>query len=124
MSGVSVEDDSGGFLIRGTCFASFEKKRKRTLAAELGQKPDFRLKSSSCECTAGEGGWSHVAGLLHYAASVVWYLGNEQEEKENEPPPTSKRQSRGLPAAKRRIHPTQTLEETKLQEGQGGRNVH
>lgn len=26
VSGVSVEEDSGGFLIRGTCFASFEKR--------------------------------------------------------------------------------------------------
>ena len=28
VSGVSVEEDSGGFLIRGTCFASFEKKKE------------------------------------------------------------------------------------------------
>ena len=111
LSNVLVEEDSGGFLLTASCFASYEKKRKRKVSVRLGRRPEFALRSSSCECTAGEGDCSHAAGLLHYLASVALYSEYENEEIENDSPPTSKARSWGLPPVKRRIEPLCTLEE-------------
>ena len=109
LSNVLVEEDSGGFLLTASCFASYEKKRKRKVSVRLGRRPEFALRSSSCECTAGEGDCSHAAGLLHYLASVALYSEYENEEIENDSPPTSKARSWGLPPVKRRIEPLCTL---------------
>lgn len=114
VSDVLVDAHDGGFTLVGSCFASFEKKRKRKVRAELGGGPEFKLVSSSCECTAGADDCSHVAGLLHHAACVVLYLQQEAAEKENAVPCTSRKQAWGLPPTKRCIEPAQTIEETNL----------
>lgn len=62
MSGVPASDDAG-FTAQGACFARVEMK---TAVRQSG----FALRSSSCECTAGEDNncsvEAHVAGLLHF----------------------------------------------------------
>ena len=112
---VSVEEDDAGYQANGTCYASFEKKRKRKVTVRLGKKPNFDLRSSLCECTAGEGNCSHVAGLLHYLASMALYAEHEEDLEEEALPPTSKPRSWGLPPAKRRIEPSVTLEEVNFE---------
>lgn len=122
VSSVVLEKHDAGFSLKCSCNASFEKRTKRQVTAELGREPSYRLLRSTCECTAGMDNCSHVAGLLHYVASVVLYLEHQESTgMDQDLPPTSKKQAWGLPPAKRRIEPSQTLEETnfkRVKEGQ------
>jgi len=130
-------DDKEGVTVQGRCYASFSKNVRRRVECKLGKDSGkFTFVDSSCVCTAGANKCAHAAGLLLYVAKVcgiIRAMEDDEDEEQSHPspaqpplgpdqaasvaaqsealPPTSKPRAWGLPAQKRKVVPTEPMEE-------------